>query len=469
MEKCTVRIKNILSTLITAIIAQFLLVPFAFTRQIVHAEDHTVTHSASPSAKTAAHASTGTAPAAHTHTTAAGKSKTATADHASLQPSTKAFSSSVSKYFDLWTTGRRELTAADLSTLLKNSDIHGQDAAALAAIAARLNGLTTWDPHTLASINQKLTQNGLPAFSERDHAVTVKTPYCTITLNPVPGSKPQTYTTRIRFTKQQLTAAINAPSSPLYADYKAALGSIVASTYSNGSFKLYGSSNAPPPLSAIRQWRDGDCYLVSSIGSLLVNDPGALQKMISPVKDSKDEYLVKFPGYPTTITVKLTKAEVGMYSHVEGGGAWLAILSVAEAKVRDPHDTNPMSIIHGGQQTQVLSLLTKQTYVGQPITGDDANLKQTLTGSINKAALTSPTNLQIPIGIETSGHALLITGYNPETGMVTIWNPWGTTGLYYPVPGGKTKFNMVNGQFTVPIADLAQDGFVKVSVPAAAE
>ncbi|MDX1901092.1 MAG: C2 family cysteine protease [Gammaproteobacteria bacterium] len=433
------------------------------------AAEHNVT------TKSSATKTTATSPTAKTATTAktTHKEKSSTTTQTSLKTSTTAFTASVSDNFHHWAHDRRHLTTADVANQLKNTNIKGLEAAALAAIAARMNGLTTWYPHTLAEINQKLQQNGITPFSTTKTYTkddTVRLADLTITLVPVKGSHPQTFTTRVDFTEKQLKAMINAQKSALYSNYEAAMSAIVESTTPQGGFKLYGNSDSPPPLSDIRQWRDGDCYLVSSVGGLLQDDPQAIKKMITPVSGTTDQYTVQFPGYSTPITVTLTKAEVGMYSHVVGGGAWLAILSVAEAEVRDPNNTNPMSIIHGGQQTQVLTLLTGNNYGSLSLNGSQSQTQQ-LSNTLSAASKSSSsssssaylTNIGTPIGIETDGHALLITGYNPQTGMVTIWNPWGTTGKYSPTSG--VTFSMTNGMFNVPISELNQDGFVKVSLP----
>lgn len=49
----------------------------------------------------------------------------------------------------------------------------------------------------------------------------------------------------------------------------------------------------------------------------------------------------------------------------------------------------------------------------------------------------------------TSGHCLTILGFEPSTDMVTVWNPWGSTGNYSTV-----HQQMKNGVFQMPLSDL---------------
>lgn len=446
----------------------------AFARTVEHTEHagsaHPATHDASGGGKQGkadTHKHAASDQSAHT------KSTDAKSDDAlRAKPSAKKFSDSVNSNFDKWSGGKDTLTISDMSSQVTNPDYRGQQAAVVAAITARMNGLTIWDAKSLAGINQTLKSRGLPPFSTSktyDSPVTQVTPYATITLVPVKGSSPQTFTTEVTFTKKQLLAAISRSNSPLYQDYTAALTAINQSTKIDGGYKLYGKGDGMPPLSDIRQWKDGDCYLVSSVGSMLLDNPAALQQMIKPVEGSRDEYIVNFPGHSGPIKVKLTDAEIGMYSHVQGGGAWLAVLSVAEGQVRDPGNTNPTTIIHGGEQTQVMQLLTGKPYQNQELNGSASQSQEIgkMLSSVTNGQTGNGkfmTNLNTPIGVETSAHALIITGYNPKTGMVTIWNPWGSTMAYTPAPGGPT-FQMQNGMFNVPLSRLQADGFVKLSIP----
>lgn len=144
----------------------------------------------------------------------------------SLQASTTAFISTLNSHFESWAHGKTRVNAEDLAEQLAKIPAEGQEAAAIAAITTRLDALTTWEPHDLASINQKLENEGLETFPTIDfykYSYTSITPTVTITLLPVKDSKPQQYTTKVSFSRIQLIKAINADNSPLYRNYKSAI------------------------------------------------------------------------------------------------------------------------------------------------------------------------------------------------------------------------------------------------------
>ncbi|MEO8401666.1 MAG: hypothetical protein ABI597_07710 [Gammaproteobacteria bacterium] len=279
---------------------------------------------------------------------------------------------------------------------------------------------------------------------------------------------------RLRFSEAGLLKKFSDKNSNLYTAYKTTLNKIHQTNSLPPSQQLFG----PKKLSAntkIIQGNANDCYLLSSINSKLNtrNGPKQLEKMITRIKGEPNKFKVKFPGDKHSETISLTQSEIGMYSHVEKGGKWLAILSLAEAKRRDRSDVDPEITIKPGYQTQTMHLLNGTNYTTRhlaktPTAQQTTNLQKTIMHALHT---------ETPIGISTPDHALSIIGYKagatPSSGVVTIKNPWGTSGWYNPKRGASSSsssepkspgpwYHMTNGVFTVPMNQI-NNGFVFIT------
>jgi hypothetical protein len=415
----------------------------------------------------------------------------------STQPSTTAATAVVNTDFHSWSGREKNLTPHHVESALQDPHItNQQQAAVVGAVADTVNSTTTWNPNSLSSINQHLASQGITnAFPQSSYpnGTVYSSSGITIKLIPVKGSNPLTYTTEVSFTKQQLLTDLSNPNSTLYKKYNSDLQTLNNSYNSNGQ-PILGFS-ATSPLSAnthLVQGPVGDCYFVSAVNGVLQTNPQAIQSMITPVKDHNNWYEVNFPGnQPNTILVKLTPAEVAASSKVEGGGVWLAVLSNAEAQCHAENDGSKpadktakkegsLDMLHGGSEEQTFPLLNGQPYKTMQISNESqatlANGFQAMVTNKNQLG-DHPSYYAInpPTGINTSGHALLIVGYDPTTTSFLVLNPWGSTGYYNPATMGfRNKaptqdtsqwFHMQNGEFTISLSQLESSGFVGMTIP----
>lgn len=333
-----------------------------------------------------------------------------------LDASSKKFDENVNKLFAS-EGDPKHLTDNDIRKLSEKADLKGQEAATLAAIVIEFHNMS----------------------------------------NP----------SDTRFTQEQLLRDFKNPNSSLHTYYLNALANINSVRALPDSEKLFG----PKGLSVnthIIQGSESDCYFLSAINSILhiEGGPEKLQGMIQQGK-KPDEFTVNFPGYSKPISVKLTEAELGMYSHVVKGGEWLAVLSVAEAERRRQMNLNPEITMQPGFQTQTFKLLNGKKYVLK-------NLPEQLTPKQLEwytNTITTALANNVPIGIETDDHDLSIIGF--QNGVITIKNPWGTTSWYNPRTGGSSYttneptskgpwYSMKNGIFTISINNIS-DGFTQIA------
>ena len=246
--------------------------------------------------------------------------------------------------------------------------------------------------------------------------------------------------------------------------YASVMGQLASSTNSNGTFNLYGSYKAPV-LSAIYQGGVGDCYFISSIDGVLNVSPQLIANMIA--QNANGTFTVTFPG-GSKQNVTLTDGEIAQFSFALNNGCWLAVMGMAEAQVLAAHPVAPVSnaqkatplgiVVDGGYQTQVLSLLTGQSY------SELTNASKQYTVSFANSLMTQSFAKSDPIGVDSWDHALDIVSFNASSQLVTILNPWGTSGTYQPESYSRVTVQMVNGRFTLTTTQMLSD-FVELTVP----
>jgi len=401
-----------------------------------HVVHHTVAHVAE-SNKVATHehqvANEKSAPKTHTaakaaSTTAHQSVKTKVSQHPAaerqLKPSTAALEKSVANVFA--NKKITSLTGYQAINLSHDPNIKGQEAAMIAALVVKVN----------------------TAAGPKD----------------------------VTFTQAELQKKFADKTSGFYDSYINALNKINQTKALPPSQELFG----PKGINAdtkIYQGNAGDCFFLSAVNGLLKvpGGPEQLKNMIQKVKGQPNQYIVKFPdaevlpnetpkqleyrlSQSKPVTVTLTDAEIGMYSHLEKGGKWLAILSVAEATKLHKLHLDPEATIGGGNSIQTLGLFTGKNYVQYrvPSNTPTAAEQQTIIHKIRNAEKNS-----MPIAIETDDHVLAILGY--KNGNLIIKNPWGSAGWYNPKQGAWSSSSAPgyyqmkdDGIFQVPITQISK-------------
>ncbi len=112
-------------------------------------------------------------------------------------------------------------------------------------------------------------------------------------------------------------------------------------------------------------------------------------------------------------------------------------------------DTEALEVvIHGGSGARMLMFMTGNSCTRYPT-------KTTSIEQLRQELMQALSNHRI-VNTGTSGHCLTILQYNPSTDIVTVWNPWGTSGNYSTV-----HQQMNHGVFSMPLTDL-QNYFVSI-------
>lgn len=341
----------------------------------------------------------------------------------------------VEKDYASWTGDKdKPLTLQTIGTLLRDPSVKGAQAAVLGVLAERLNNASLKHSDPSYSYNQliSLIDNG----SHTDNG----------------GTKHANTT--------------------LLTSYMNSFGQIASATGKDGSFSLYGSSSGPA-MSSIVQGPVNDCYFLSTVESMLNQDPSSISKMITD--NGHGNYTVQF-GNGKVEHVKLTDGAIAEFSLAKSNGAWLAVLGLAVAQDRTGtnavKNATPMgNTIDMGNQAHTLTLFTGQQYTSVNSTSKLWNA--TSVGAALDQAFPGGQQ-RTPIGVDTKDHALSIIGWDAKTQMVTIKNPWGTSGVYYPEgapagsgaaqnspPGSVTE---TGGIFSIPLSEML-GLFHGISVP----
>lgn len=246
-----------------------------------------------------------------------------------------------------------------------------------------------------------------------------------------------------------------------------------ANIINDSSHDLWGG--APNPLDnitpdAIHQGAVGDCQFLAPLSALAQTDPEAIRDMIQDNHDGT--YTVTFPGdpdHPQTVPAP-TDAELAEYAHGGQYGTWVSIIERAAGQRTEgdgsAHNRAQMD------ENEAFRLLTGRESERHYIAfQSDEDLQQHLANAPNEP-ITVSTRHEMPWSDgrqdDTTlpmGHEYTVTGYDPDTGMVTMRNPWGHD---EPVDeNGQPRDGVNDGTFTMSYEEFCRT-FDWVNYPNAA-
>jgi hypothetical protein len=185
----------------------------------------------------------------------------------------------------------------------------------------------------------------------------------------------------------------------------------------------------------------GDCYLISSLGTIAKASPQAIGNMF--IDNGDGTYTVRFfttsgtPDYVTVDTMLPTSSGNPVYEGLGAGNSlWLPLAEKAYAEWNETGNegrdgTNTYASIEGGWMAdvdgQVLGYGAQTFDLGG---GEQQALIAALSNSAD--AVTIGTNDSTMAGSSLVGdHAYMVLGYDSTSGLFQLYNPWG---FYQPPP-----------------------------------
>ena len=210
-----------------------------------------------------------------------------------------------------------------------------------------------------------------------------------------------------------------------------------------GDASIWGAGEDPMASinpDAVQQGRVGDCYFLAALASMSSTPEGkqTIKNMIE--YEGGGSYKVTFPGdadHPVTVDAP-TPSELAHAAEPTKHGMWVSVLEKAYAKRKDKDSKAPYEAIDGGTGGDALEILTGKSTDRDFLTATSLDTThEKLTAAIrDHRFVTAGIRPEVgeswgwadgktdDAGLPTQ-HEYSIVGYNPETRMVKIRNPWG--------------------------------------------
>ncbi len=219
------------------------------------------------------------------------------------------------------------------------------------------------------------------------------------------------------------------------------------STYQASTLPLYGASGAPR-YTDVNQGVLGDCYLLSALGEVALQDPAAIENMI--VDNGNGTYGVRFfvNGAPDDVTVNTQLPVMGGGHRWADGSTlefangstddWVALVEKAYAQLNAQTDAphgmtlNSASDSYAGIASGNGSALTEITGQPESSTGLRSGQSQsTLQSILSNTASSFQSGQEVLMSTPGSSsgnlvgnHMFMVTAINAASGAFTIHNPW---------------------------------------------
>ncbi len=226
-----------------------------------------------------------------------------------------------------------------------------------------------------------------------------------------------------------------------------------------------------PSLSDIRQGSLGDCYFLAPLGAIMHRDPNEVRQMIKP---DGEGYAVAFGDGKTVRVAGPTDAEVAMGGSSTANGLWVRVMEKAYGSRKFADGETGVRIardgMNGGSSGVVAKGFTGHEFLHVDLIGDwhkpvtNAELapkleaiRQDLPRALaeHRLVLTGTRKAEMPVSI-TPNHAYAVFGFDPAADTITIWNPHGDDFAPKGPEGFEYGFRRAGGVFTMPLPLFAR-------------
>ena len=194
---------------------------------------------------------------------------------------------------------------------------------------------------------------------------------------------------------------------------------------------LFGSSG--PLYTDVCQGYLGDCWLIASFAETAARMPSIIKSMF--IANGNNTWTVRFylNGVADYVTVNDELPNGGtLYDNVAGRPLWVGLAEKAFAQenasgqLSTPNPgANSYNALNGNDPTVALAAIT-----GLPANDNYVNATTIATAWQQGQFITLCTPYNPANGSIVPDHCYAVVGYNKNTGVITLFNPWGTGGGY---------------------------------------
>jgi hypothetical protein len=233
-----------------------------------------------------------------------------------------------------------------------------------------------------------------------------------------------------------------------------------------------------PSLNGFRQGRLGTCYCLAPLSALLYRDGG----QVGHIFESQPDGFVKvtFGDKRTVMVAPLTDAELALASGTGNDGVWAAVYEKAVGHLRGKLAANTpdapfgplMNAGRGGPTGEYLSVLTGhevksfscKAWKASPakeeavLEAELEKLRHMILENLRQNRLmgaSSPTDAP-KVPSLSGNHAYAVISLDPENDLVTFRDPHGQTFRPKGEPGLTNGYEVKNGFFQAPLADMVK-------------
>lgn len=216
-----------------------------------------------------------------------------------------------------------------------------------------------------------------------------------------------------------------------------------------------------PDFDKMQQGHATDCYFLSGTGWIAKYRPEVIANAITKEADT---YTVKFPSGERASFAAPTDAEIALNdsSSTLTDGIWMTVLAKAEgiieartnarrAAIADPN----MRVDVGGGPLAIVKRWTGKKPISFHL-GEDAKTARIRKALIrmDEKRLMAEVFAKKASGHIAGNHCYAIFGFNADTDMVTVWNPWGDNFTPKGPDGPKYGYARRHGIFQIPLKEF---------------
>ncbi|MBK8038097.1 MAG: hypothetical protein IPK22_13340 [Verrucomicrobiaceae bacterium] len=230
-----------------------------------------------------------------------------------------------------------------------------------------------------------------------------------------------------------------------------------------------------PRIETIRQGRMGNCFSLAPLAALAHERPEYVRdQMIRPLENGR--YVVKLGKQEVEVAAP-TDAEIALTSENEDGSLWVNVYEKAAGvahnakKPADKRDATGLDALNrGGSAGTQLAFITGREMFrvscsfakkkDLPQTDYDkhmAELRAALTAATKENRLMTCGTLKTTIPGLTPNHAYAILGYDSANDVIRVWNPHGDTREVKGEPGPKNGYPIRDGIFELPLTVFVKE------------